>query len=80
VELVVVEVVVVVATVATFLASSPHASLAFPDASPGILVSSELAFHSSNLSSVVASASKQQPLDLSQPMEDSEDSFLAVVV
>jgi hypothetical protein len=77
---VVVDVVVVVAIVATVLASSLLASPAFPYASPGVLASSELAFHSSNLPSVVASASKRQPLDLSQPMEDSEDSFLVVVV
>jgi hypothetical protein len=62
------------------LASSPLPSSAFPDASPGVLTSFELAFHSSCLPSAVASASERQPLDLSQPVEDSEDSFLVVVV
>jgi hypothetical protein len=81
VELVVVlEVVVVVAAIATVLASSLLASPDFPDAFPGVLVSSELAFHSPNLPSVVASASERQPLDLSQQVEDFEDSFLVVVV
>jgi hypothetical protein len=46
---------------------------------PGVLASSELAFHSSCSPSAVASASEQQPLDLFQPVEDSEDSFLVVV-
>ena len=55
------EVVVVVASAPFVLASSPLASPAFPDASPGVLASSELAFHSSCL----PSASKRQPLDLS---------------
>jgi hypothetical protein len=76
---VVVEVVVVVAAVPIVLASSPLVSPAFPDASPGILASFELAFHSSCLPSVVASTSERQPLDLSQSVEDSEDSFLVVV-
>jgi hypothetical protein len=62
---VVVEIVVVVAAVPFLLASPPLASLAFPDASPGVLASSELAFHSSCLPSAVASASERQPLDLS---------------
>ena len=55
------EVVVVVAIAPTTLASSPDTFPAFPDASHGVLVSSELAFHSSCL----PSASKRQPLDLS---------------
>jgi hypothetical protein len=81
VELVVVaEVVVVVDVVATVLASSPLASHAFHDASPSVLVSSELTFHSLSLPSVVASTSERQPLDLSQPVEDWEDSFRVVVV
>ena len=70
----------VVGAVATVLASSPLVSPAFPDTSPSVLASSELAFHSSSLPSVVASSSERQPLDLSQPVEDSEDSFLVVVV
>jgi hypothetical protein len=73
-------VVVVVAVVATVLASSLLASPALPNASPGVLASSELAFHSSNLPSVVAFAFEQHPQDLSQPVEDLEDSFLVVVV
>jgi hypothetical protein len=79
-RVVVVEVVVVVAAFPVVLASSPLASPAFPDASPGVLASFEPAFHSSCLPSTVASASEQQPLDLSQPMEDSKDSFQVVVV
>jgi hypothetical protein len=77
--LVVVEVVVVVDAVPIIPASSPLASPTFLDASSGALASSELAFHSSSLSSAVASASERQPLDLSQLVEDSEDSFLVVV-
>jgi hypothetical protein len=63
--LVVVEVVVVVVAFPVVLASFPPASHAFPDASPGVLASSELAFHSLCLLSVVASASERQPQDLS---------------
>lgn len=70
----------VVADVAIVLASSPLASPAFPDTSLGVLASSELAFHSSCFPPAVASASERQPLDLSQPVEDSEDSFRVVVV
>jgi hypothetical protein len=77
---VVVEVVVVVVVAPIGLASSPDTFPAFPDASPDVLVSSELAFHSLCLPSVVASASERQPQDPSQPVEDSEDSFLVVVV
>jgi hypothetical protein len=62
---VVVEAVVVVAAIPIVLASSPLASPTFPDTSPGVLASSELAFHSSCLPSVVAFASERQPLDLS---------------
>ena len=74
------EAMVVVAAFPAFLASSPLASPVVPDASPRVLASSRFAFHSSCLSSVVASASELRPLDLSQPMEDSEDSFMLVVV
>jgi hypothetical protein len=77
---VVVEVVVVVAAILIILAWSPLASPTFPDASPGILASSQLAFHSSCLPSTLASTSERQPLDLFQPVEESEDSFLVVVV
>jgi hypothetical protein len=77
---VVVEVVVVVVAFRVILASSPLASPAFPDAPPDFLDSFEPAFHSSCLPSAVASASERQPLDLSHPMEDLEDSFLVVVV
>jgi hypothetical protein len=81
VELVVVVEALVVVVVAPFaLASFPLVSHAFPDASPGILASFELACHSLCLPSVVASASERQPLDLSEPVEVSEDSFLFVVV
>jgi hypothetical protein len=72
-------VVVVVAPIA--LASYPDAFPAFPDTSPGVLVSSDLASHSSCLSSTIASLSERQPLDLSQAVEDSvENSSLVVVV
>ena len=71
-------VVVVVAPIA--LASFPVACPAFPDASPGILASSELAFHPLCLPSVVASTFERQPLDLSSLVEDSEHSFLVGVV
>jgi hypothetical protein len=74
---VVVEVVVVVTAFPAFLASSPLASPVVPDASPRVLASSRFAFHSSCLSSVVASASELRPLDLCHVMEDS---FLLVVV
>ena len=37
----------------------------FPDASPGVLASSKLAFHSSSLPSVVASAFERQPPNMS---------------
>jgi hypothetical protein len=56
---------VVVAAIPIVLASSPLASPAFPNASPGVLASSELAFHSSCLPSAVAFASKRQPPYLS---------------
>jgi hypothetical protein len=79
--LVVVEVVVVVVVSPIGLVSSPDAFPACPDASPDVLASSEFSFHSSCLPSVVASASERQPLDLSQPVEDSvENSSLVVVV
>jgi hypothetical protein len=77
---VVVEVVVVVVVAPIALSSSPDTFPTFPDASPGVLASSELAFHSSCLPSAIASASERQPLDLSQSVEDSVDSFLVVVV
>ena len=76
----VVEVVVVVATIPTVLASSLDTFPAVPDASLGVLASSEFAFRSSCLPFAAASASERQPLDLSQPVEDSEDSFRVVVV
>jgi hypothetical protein len=77
---VVVEVVVVVATFPAVLASSLNAFPAVLDASPSVLASSELAFHSLCLPSTATSASEMQPLDLSQYVEDSKDSFLVVVV
>ena len=66
----------VVVAVPTVLASSLDAFLAVPDEFVGVLASFELAFRSSCLSFVVAPASGRQP----RPMEDSEDSFLVVVV
>jgi hypothetical protein len=81
VELVVVEVVVVVVVAPIALASSPDTFPTFPDTSPGVLISSDLASHSSCLSSVVPSLSERQPLDLSQAVEDSvENSSLVAVV
>jgi hypothetical protein len=77
--LVVVEVVVVVVVFPTVLASFLDASLAVPDAFPGILALSDFAFRSSCLSFVVVPAFGRQPLDRSQPVEDLEDSFLFVV-
>jgi hypothetical protein len=77
---VVVEVVVVVVVFPTILASSLNASPAVPDASPGVLASSNFAFRSSCLPFAVAPASVWQPLDRSQPVEDLEDSFMVVVV
>ena len=71
---------VVVTAVPTVLVSSLDAFPAVPDAFPGVLASSEFAFCSSCLPFAAASASERQPLDLSQPVEDSEDSFLVVVV
>jgi hypothetical protein len=80
VELVVVEVVVVVAAFLVVLASSALASPAFPDASPGVLDRSTLAFPSWYSSSAAATASERQPLDPSQPVEGLvEDSSLVVV-
>jgi hypothetical protein len=73
---VVVEVVVVVAAFPAVLASSLDAFPTVPDVFPGVLASSELAFRSSCL----PSASERQPPDLFRPVEDSEDSFLVVVV
>jgi hypothetical protein len=77
---VVVEEVVVVAAFPVVLASSLDAFPTVPNAFPGVLASSELAFRSSCLPSIVASASKRQPPDLFWPVEDFEDSFLVVVV
>ena len=75
-----VEVVVVVAAFPVVLASSPLASPAFPDASPGVLASFEPACHSLCLPSAVAFAFERRPLDLSQQVEDLEDSFFIAVV
>jgi hypothetical protein len=76
----VVEVVVVVVAVPTVLASFLNASPTVPDTFLGVLASSEFAFRSSCLPFVVAPISAWQPLDLFRPVEDSEDSFLVVVV
>jgi hypothetical protein len=77
---VVVEALVVITAAPFALASFPPASPTFPDASPGVLASFEPACHSLCLASAIASASERQPLDLSQPVEDLEDSFLVVIV
>jgi hypothetical protein len=70
---------VVVVAFPVVLASSPDAFPAAPSASPGVLAASELAFQSLCLPSAAPFASERQPLDLSQPVEGSEDSFLVVV-
>jgi hypothetical protein len=67
---------VVPSSLASFLLSSP----AFPGASLDVPAAFELAYSSSYSPSVAASASELQPLDLSQPVEDSEGPFLLVVV
>ena len=69
----------VVVAVPTVLASFLNASPTVPDTFLGVLASSEFAFRSSCLPFAAASASERQPLDLSQPVEDLEDSFLVVV-
>jgi hypothetical protein len=74
------EALVVVAAAPFVLASFPLASPSFTDATPGVLASFEPASHSLCLPSAVASAFERQPLDLSQLVEDSEDSFLVAVV
>jgi hypothetical protein len=56
---------VVLAAFPIVLASSLDTFLVVLDASPSVLASSELAFLSSCLPSVVASASERQPMDLS---------------
>jgi hypothetical protein len=71
---------VVVAVAPFSLASFPPASPAFPDACPNVLASFEPIFHSLCLPSAVASASERQLMDLSQPVEDLEDSFLFAIV
>jgi hypothetical protein len=77
---VVVEAMVLVAVVSSFLASFLLSSHAFLSASLGTPVASELAYLSSYSPSVAASTSELQPLDLSQPVEDSEDSSVLAVV
>jgi hypothetical protein len=77
---VVVEAMVLVAGISSFLASFLLSSRALPGAFLDIPAASELPYPSSYSPSVAASASELQPLDLSQPMEDSEDSFLLAVV
>jgi hypothetical protein len=77
---VVVEVVVVVVVFPTVLASSLDVSPAVPDASPGVLASSDFSFRSSCLPFAIGSTSERQPLDRSQSVEDFEDSFLFAVV
>jgi hypothetical protein len=81
VELVVVVEAMLLAVVAPFfLDASPPSSFVFPGASLDAHVASTSAYSSSYLPSAAASASELQPLDQSQPVEDSEDPFLLVVV
>jgi hypothetical protein len=80
VELVVVVEAMVLASVAPFfLVAFPASSSAFLGASPDAPVTSELAYLASYLPSVAASTSELQPLDQSQPVEDSLYPFLLVV-
>ena len=70
----------VVAAFPVILASSLDAFVVIPNAFPSVLALSELAICSLCLPFAVAPASEWQPLDLFRPLEDSEDSFLVVVV
>jgi hypothetical protein len=69
--LVVVEVVVVVAAVPVVPAWVPVAFLAAPNASPDVLIASELASLSWCLPFAAATAFERQLLDLLQPVEGS---------
>jgi hypothetical protein len=62
------------------LVSFPPASLASPSASLDVPVASELAYPSYYLSFVAASASRLQPLDQSQSVEDLDDPSLLDIV
>ena len=61
------------------LGASPPSSPASLGASPDAPVASAPAYPASCSPYVATSASELQPLDQSQPMEDSEDPFLPVV-
>jgi hypothetical protein len=63
-----------------FLDTSPLSSLVSPGASLDTPASSVPTYPSSYSPSVAASASELQPLDQSQPVEDSVDPFMLVVV
>ena len=76
----VVEAMVLVAVAPSFLGTFPPSSPASLGASPDAPVASAPAYLASYSPSIVASAFERQPLDLSQLVEDSEDSFLVVVV
>jgi hypothetical protein len=77
---VVVEAMVLAAVTPFFLNASPPSSLISPGTSLDAPATSGLAYPSSYSPSVATSASGLQPLDLSQPVEDSEDlSQLAIV-
>jgi hypothetical protein len=79
--MVVVEEALVLAAIAPFCPdASPPSSLASPGASLNVLAASASAYPSSYSPSVAASTSELQPLDQSQPMEDSKDPFLLVAV
>jgi hypothetical protein len=77
---VVVEALVLIVVVPSFLASFLLSYPAFLGASLDVPAASELAYLSYYSSFVATSTSELQPLDLSQPVEDSEDPFLLVVV
>jgi hypothetical protein len=71
----------VLAAVAPFaLGAFPPSSPAFLGASPDAPVASAPTSLASYSPSIASFASELQPLDQSQPVEDSEDPFLPVVV
>jgi hypothetical protein len=77
----VVEEALVLAAVAPFALDASHpSSLVSPGLSLDTPVAYAPAYPSSYMPSVAASPSELQPLDQSQPVEDSEDPFLLVVV
>jgi hypothetical protein len=79
-ELVVVVAMVIVAIAPFFLDTSPPSSLVSPSASLDAPAASAPTYPSSYSPFDAASTSELQPLDQSQPVEDSEDPSLLVVV